>query len=120
MGRHVRTLIRGALALALLCLPVQARLGLIHETTFTVPSLTEPIIQIAWDDIDKDGQPEVLIGDQNTVVLWSLLQSEPITDIAVDSVLALVSDTVQSGGYTQYRLELGDVNRDSLADGDNL
>jgi len=93
-----------------------ARLGFVHEQTFTVPGLTDSIHQLAWGDIDGDGVPEVLIGDQHTIMLWSLSQGEMIFSIAVDSLLSLILDTTQSRSFFEYRLDLGDVNRDSVQD----
>ncbi len=86
----------------------EASIELVEEANFTVRGLSEQIEQIKFNDIDGDGFPEVLASDGQDIVLYS---------VTGDSVVfAIPIDTAYLARPINYRIELGDVNRDSVVD----
>ncbi len=103
-----RVLFRPLLAVTLMAATSSASIDLIEEVSFTVRGLSGQIEQIKFNDIDGDGFPEVLASDGQDIVLYS---------VTGDSVVfAVPLDTAYLARPINFRIELGDVNRDSIGD----
>ncbi len=74
------------------------------QLSFTVPGLSGPITQVKFNDINRDGFPEVLATDGQNVVLYSVTADSIIFDFECNT-----ADCVQT-------MLFQDVNRDSIPD----
>lgn len=74
------------------------------QLSFTVPGLSDRVWMVRFNDIDRDGFPEVLAADSSQMVLYSIKD---------DSILfSWVSDS----GYLPVEILFDDVTRDSVPD----
>jgi hypothetical protein len=78
---------------------------LVRVMSYDVPLLGRPVNSIEFDDIDGDGNAEILASDGFGVILFSS---------TMDSVLLHEQRAAGTGRFDD--LELADVNRDSIAD----
>lgn len=85
-----------------------ASLELIEDVSFTVHGLSGQIGQIKFSDINGDGFPEVLASDDNVLVLYSITGDSVIFEMPLDTAYLVHP--------INHRIELADVNRDSVAD----
>lgn len=92
----------------LLTVTAGASIELIEDVSFTVRGLSGQISQIKFNDIDHDGFPEVLAADNSDIVLYSIRGDSVVFETALDSAYLAFP--------INHRIELADVNRDSVVD----
>jgi len=92
----------------------EAAIELQSVAQFTVPNLSGPIGQIRFADIDGDSAPEILASDGESLVLYSATLDSTLFQTRLDSAFLDLGDLEAWPHY--YHIELGDVNRDSIAD----
>lgn len=101
--RVVRILAVILIILTLFCIQTQARVGFVLDKSLTVPKVTG-VREAIFSDMYHDGRTEVLVRDSQHVILYSVEGDSLLFEVSVDS------------GFAFNSVDLGDANRDGVAD----